>query len=326
MLQEKWPEKYNLAGYLSWTGRLYGKGLVSALGQVSRVYHGTWGSASFQSLYQTGPNAVLSALLMPEWHLIVLACGLLAALGWNYGPLRIALPVFIVAAAAPVAQAWRSARRAAVPGPPRYEARRLVLRLVTTLLYIVQPIARLAGRMSYGLSPWRRHGCGFRTPRRMNDQVWSETWREPWQWMEAVEKTLRAAGLPVLRGGDFDSWDLEICGGMLGSCRLQMAVEEHGAGRQLARFQSWPRFAPSVLGLMVLLAACTAGAGLSHAYVAFVFLAAATTLLGARTLQQSGAAMAETDRAVRHLGTGTQPAAQHEPLAAPMLPQLERLP
>src|SRR5215813_14172302 len=92
MLQEKWPEKYNLAGYLSWTGRLYGKGLVRPLGQVSRVYHGTWGSAAFQSLYQTGQNAALSALSMPEWHLIVLACGLLAAFGWNYGPLRIALP------------------------------------------------------------------------------------------------------------------------------------------------------------------------------------------------------------------------------------------
>src|SRR5438552_3396204 len=36
LLQQKWPEKYNLAGYFSWTGRIYGKGVVKALGQVNR--------------------------------------------------------------------------------------------------------------------------------------------------------------------------------------------------------------------------------------------------------------------------------------------------
>jgi len=31
MLERKWPEKYNAAGHVSWSGRLYGKGLTRAL-------------------------------------------------------------------------------------------------------------------------------------------------------------------------------------------------------------------------------------------------------------------------------------------------------
>ncbi|TMA22718.1 MAG: glycosyltransferase, partial [Deltaproteobacteria bacterium] len=48
MLQIKWPEKYNVAGHVSWAGRVYGRGLQHALGRVQRVYHGVWGLAPFQ--------------------------------------------------------------------------------------------------------------------------------------------------------------------------------------------------------------------------------------------------------------------------------------
>jgi len=55
LLQRKWPEKYNSAGHLSWTGRIYGRGLVHGLAQVSRIYHGTWGAAPFQSCIKGNP-------------------------------------------------------------------------------------------------------------------------------------------------------------------------------------------------------------------------------------------------------------------------------
>ena len=32
-----------------------------------------------------------------------------------------------------------------------------------------------------------------------------------------------------MQGGDYDRWDLEIRGGLLGSLRTRMAIEEHGA-------------------------------------------------------------------------------------------------
>jgi hypothetical protein len=44
-LEQKWPQKYNAVGHLTWSGRLYGAGVTRALFQHSRIYHGSWGSA-----------------------------------------------------------------------------------------------------------------------------------------------------------------------------------------------------------------------------------------------------------------------------------------
>ena len=60
--------------------------------------------------------------------------------------------------------------------------------------------------------------------------------------MRSVEAALRRSGGVVFSGGDFERWDLHVRGGMLGSMRMRMAVEEHGGGRQLLRIRSWPRF------------------------------------------------------------------------------------
>jgi cellulose synthase/poly-beta-1,6-N-acetylglucosamine synthase-like glycosyltransferase len=58
MLERKWPEKYNATGHLTWTGRVYGNGHRYLLGLSERIYHGTWGSAPFQSLYQPATGVI----------------------------------------------------------------------------------------------------------------------------------------------------------------------------------------------------------------------------------------------------------------------------
>src|SRR2546426_2428284 len=60
LLERKWPEKYNLAGHASWSGRVYGKGLAHALGRPSRIYYGRWGSAPFQRLCEPPAGGFLS--------------------------------------------------------------------------------------------------------------------------------------------------------------------------------------------------------------------------------------------------------------------------
>jgi hypothetical protein len=47
-------------------------------------------------------------------------------------------------------------------------------------------------------------------------------------------------GIHVRRGGDFDNWDLEISAGAFGGVRAKMAIEEHGAGKQLIHFRLCP--------------------------------------------------------------------------------------
>jgi GT2 family glycosyltransferase len=57
LLEEKWPERYNVMGHLSWSGRLYGPGLQQALtARRGRIYQGIWGSALFQPMYQPVPE------------------------------------------------------------------------------------------------------------------------------------------------------------------------------------------------------------------------------------------------------------------------------
>src|SRR5262249_32170252 len=66
MLERKWPEKYNSAGHLMWTGRVYSSPLKRLPLRRGRIYHGIWGLAPFQSLYEPSPTLLESLPLMPE--------------------------------------------------------------------------------------------------------------------------------------------------------------------------------------------------------------------------------------------------------------------
>ena len=80
-------------------------------------------------------------------------------------------------------------------------------------------------------------------------RIWSEQWKAPEEWLRRVELMLLSRAIPVCRSGDFDSWDLETRTGLAGTARLKLAVEEHGAGKQMLLFQVRPyvtRFAAVV--------------------------------------------------------------------------------
>src|SRR5438552_4652897 len=156
MLERKWPEKYNGPGHVRWTGRMYGSGLTRALGwRRPRVYHGSWGSAPFQS--RSGPAPSLLGFLpqMPEWHLLTAALAGMAVLSAVFEPLKLAVPMLIVALLPPVAQAWLSAARASFPEASHRRAR-VMRRVLTAALDPVQPPARLRGRLKTGLPPLPR--------------------------------------------------------------------------------------------------------------------------------------------------------------------------
>jgi O-antigen biosynthesis protein len=243
MLERKWPEKYNAAGHIAWAGRLYGKGVARLLGLRGRIYHGTWGSAPFQSVYAPAPSLVGSLPLMPEWYLVVVLLGVVSLLGLAWPPLLLALPVLLVAALAPFVVAVRSAHADSHRSGYRSRRSRYRLWAGSTLLHLLQPIARLNGRLRHGLTPWRQHAdAALVLPRARRYTLWSEEWRAPEAWLAALEERLRAAGVLVVHGGDFDDWDMEVRGGVVGAVRLRMGVEEHGGGKQLVRFRCWPRW------------------------------------------------------------------------------------
>ena len=69
---------------------------------------------------------------------------------------RSAIPLLVLTAAAPVAQAIVKASDASFPVTPDSQLSRLKLYALTAMLHVLQPLARLSGRLDYGLSPWRR--------------------------------------------------------------------------------------------------------------------------------------------------------------------------
>jgi hypothetical protein len=70
------------------------------------------------------------------------------------------------------------------------------------------------------------------------------------------------------RGGDFDGWDLELRGGLLGSARVLMTVEEHGGGNQYIRIKSRPRCTPAGIFMTLFLAAMGAASAAANAWIA----------------------------------------------------------
>jgi O-antigen biosynthesis protein len=303
LLEQKWPEKYNGIGHVTWGGRVYGKGLTQVLRlSRGRVYQGTWGTAPFQSLYQPGPGTLASLSLMPEWFLCVLTLVGISALGLLWPPLLLALPLLVLTAGASLAQALLSGWRASFASAPRRFGL-LKLRLLTAGLHLVQPLARLTGRLRHGLSPWRRRGAsGFTKPWTRSSALWTEDWIAPELRVEAIETALRREGVPVLRGGDFDTWDLEVRGGLHGAARLLMAIEDHGSGTQYVRLRIWPRLQPGWLLLALGLISLAAGAALATTWTAAAVLGSAGTLLAGRGVYECATAIASTADAAKQTG------------------------
>ena len=300
LLEKKWPEKYNSAGHVSWAGRVYGNGFFTVLPHVGRIYQGIWGTAPFQRLYGPAPGWLSSLILMPEWFLIVGLLALLTGLGYSWKPLLLAAPLSLFALGAPVAHALASGIRACPSKPTWNFLEKVRLMGVTTFLHLLQPLARLFGRVRWGLAPWRWVKAESPSLPRANSIVlWSEVWHGAQDRLEGVESAMRQLGAVVRRGGEFNDWDLEIRSGLLGSARLRMVAEEHGQGRQLVRWRVLPKC--SEIGLVVLstLIAISVGAGTARAWTACATVTMMGLLLGLSVLHECEAATASALRAIQ---------------------------
>jgi glycosyltransferase involved in cell wall biosynthesis len=302
MLERKWPEKYNVAGHAIWSGRIYTNGLTYLGWQVRRVYHGQWGTAPFQSLYEPAPSTIESLPMMPEWYLVIIALGGLSALGYEWKPLRMALPLLILALTLSVVQTIRCAAGASFANKLPSWLQRWRRRVLTGFLFLLQPLARLLGRLRHGLTFWRRQaGTGYAFPRLWTADIWTKDSQLIEERLESLERTLLKLDAVPIRGNDFDRWDLEVRGGLLGSARLRMAAEHHGSGRELLRIQWWPlaSFLAVVLGLTF--AGLCGASALDGAWKICALLGGLALLVTVRTIQESARATGAFLAAVRKI-------------------------
>jgi O-antigen biosynthesis protein len=260
LLERKWPDRYNRAGASRWSGRIYEAPAAATGRRRQLVRYGTWGSGLFQSVYDA-PAALPGIFGAPEGLLLLVALGVVCVLGLVWAPLFLAAPLVLLACGSIVAGAVANGWRAHPVTPGRSRLETLRRRDLTALLFLVQPVARLAGRLRGGLSPWRRRTRARPSlPRPRTVAIWSERWADPQLWVERLQDNLGARGGLVRSGGPFDRWDLDLRAGALGGVKLRTVVEEHGHGRQLLRVRIWPRAtlagqaAIVVLGVLVGLA------------------------------------------------------------------------
>jgi GT2 family glycosyltransferase len=277
LLERKWPERYNRRGHATWSGHLYDRASRRILRPV-RIYHGVWGTGAFQPEEAPQKSAAATLITSPDWYLLLASLAGASLLTPLLPPL-LWLAVFTVAAlAVTLCYAAAGAWRAEHPAESRGRRGRMVV--LTALLHLMQPAARLVGRLTNGLAPWRRNpGAGIVIPLSQRRSQWHEAWLHPQERLRAIEEAIKRAGGRATRGGPYDRWDLELWGGIAGTARMLVVVEEHGRGRQLIRCRVWPRtvgFLPwlalglsAISGIAVAARAWT-GAGLAGALLAVI--------------------------------------------------------
>jgi len=292
LLEAKWPGKYNGAGHHTLSGRIYGKGFGHLLGFGSRIYHGAWGSAPFQSIYERSPSTLASLPTMPEWHLLIWFLAGCAALSITWSPLIAAIPLLFLAILTSIAQACRGAVRATFVHPPRHGWQNFRWRALTAWLHFFQPIARLTGRIEYGLVFWRHSTCAkFLFARKREIATWTEEWISSDERLGAIEAALLAQHAIVLRGDAFARWDIEVRGGTFGAARLLMAVEDHGGGAQYIRVGIWPRCRRAALLPVVVFLWLALAAAFNGAEAAALVFTGIEALIAIWVVRQAGCAM-----------------------------------
>jgi len=279
LLAEAWPQKYNPAGHLAWHGRIYGRGLIRALTPPQRIYHGPFGSAPFQSLYEPAHGPLTSLPLMPEWYVLVLLATSLALLGLAWSPLLWLWPAALAAIALTFVQAIRGGLAAEFPGRRLTPSEERKLRLTVAWLHLLQPAARLQGRIQHGIGPWSLPRLPrIRAAVSRERAFWSATWRSAEDRLSLIVASLKGVA-PVAIGGDFDRWDFTVRGGLFGVVRARGMIEEHGAGQQLFRLRTWPAAPPLALALALASALLAGVAGWDRAWLASGVLASASAAI-----------------------------------------------
>ncbi len=300
LLERKWPERYNRGGHLAWAGRVYPAARYPVTRRRNRIRYGSWGSNLFQSVYDRSPSTPGLLPLMPEWYLLIAALAVVAFYDLIHDPLLFHVPVlgtpvsFVLFALSIAALAVQAARAgaASVRSHPISQRGGLGLTALTAAMYVLQPLARLAGRLQLGLTPWRRRGvlrAGVVWPRTILS--WSTTWRSVQVRLANIESTLRPNCMSVVRGGECDRWDIHVRLGPLAAARVRLTAEEHGQGRQLLRARVWPRPSRGVSVLVAFLVAMYALAVHQGDGLSALLLGCAAIVLALRATTECAAAM-----------------------------------
>ncbi|MBL8141062.1 MAG: glycosyltransferase [Acidobacteria bacterium] len=336
-LMHQHPDKF-AGGHVLWHGRIYSPLPYIRSLTSRRLDTGVWGLEAFPSVYHTGAQPWAYLPHSMSWHVatvVLLGLGaLLLGIDTSRGAGWLAL---LMAFGAAATTAWRCldhARRtdvasvAPLPGrSPRTS--RWILRATIAWLHVIQPVARIRGRLRGWLEPPQVPAVAATISRATarplphvgdawsalrllagasaEDRYWSERWLSIDHVLHHVLDALRLARLTPwidISDGLQQSRDVSLALGRWGWYDLAALVEEHAGGRVLVRVRTTLR--PSAL--TVALAVVSFGAILAASMTTWSRLgplpAFATMLLAfstlAYTVYRSAGTLAGLRGVVRH--------------------------
>ncbi len=252
ILERKFPNKFNPWGHTFWAGRIYAPNPSFRLLGRPVIYHGLWGSAGFQPVYDPGGGGVLSFLPRAmEFHFALFALG---ALGFFF-PWAFVLVAagtlytccYCVACAAKANLDVLEATQARVTWRHRLRWRAMIV-----WLHLLEPIARDWGRLKGGLTPWRTV-LAPASRSRSTTSWWQRLqpfrrvvrWScpgnmalESYRFLELLSERLAACGCAIGWNPVHEAWDLKARRGTMSAARLGVVVEHHGGPKRLVRLST----------------------------------------------------------------------------------------
>jgi len=311
LLERKWPGKYNSFGHLNWTGRIYGTGLTKPLSfRKKRIFYGSQGLALFQSAEHPNAGFFRALPLMPEWYLLIILLAVISLLGIEWPVLLWAIPAFIASVLVIVIQAALSANEAVFKDKPDTRLKKFRYWSITVFMHLAQPVARLKGRIRHGLTPWRNGlihlkyiGYLFHLNKTLTH--WSEKWRSQEEWLKEIQHGLEGMTNRIMKGGDYDRWDLKNRIGPFASVRSLITIEEHGQGKQYLKLKQRLTISLSGIAILAVLGVISYLAFIRQAYISFSVLAAIGILFALRIVADTAYTVASPVIVMKNLPDGT---------------------
>jgi GT2 family glycosyltransferase len=248
ILERKTPDKFNRWGHASWAGRIYAPYPFFRMKTRPLIYHGIWGSAPFQSMYESGGGNLFAIFprLMESHAVLALLAFLAIFFPWAFAIFAVGFG-YMIGYCVSCALAANIDGLVAAEGLPTL-SRRMRWRALIAYLHFLEPIARDWGRLKGGLTSWRPVFLDRSAEHRAGQWQRFQPFRRVVRWtipgtmaleknafLDRLLRTLTRPGCAVSCNGMFDDWDLKLRRGALGTALMRMVTEHHGGPKRLAR-------------------------------------------------------------------------------------------
>jgi len=236
LLERKHPEYFNSIGGSLWQGRIYSPAKPGLLFRPPMIYHGLFGTGSFQSLYAPRPVGLAAFFTSLEYYvLVVLPLLVVAGIIGEIKP--VAITSLLLSASVCVV--------AAAQADIQQRQQRFWSRPLVALLFLLQPVVRGGARYQARIRlsttpPGATRRLDFLTlkykGRSFNEvRYWSERWFDRTEFVARVLDELDKQGWPSRADVGWNNFDVEIFGNRWSRLQVITVTEMYEPGQVMLR-------------------------------------------------------------------------------------------